>query len=217
MSDAGQTTQSLPMFPLGTVLFPGQGLPLHIFEPRYRQLARDCVRANREFGVVLIERGSEVGGGDMRFDVGTVAHIGEEVEMPDGRWVLMATGTRRIRVVCWLPDDPYPVALVASLPDSNLDTMSDPGAGQALAAAERGVRRALAYQAELDQGPTVPATVALSADPEVAIWQLCGFAPIGPVDQQRLLELESSGQRARLLAEMAGQTADQLAHLLAGG
>jgi len=217
MSDPGDAPLPLAMFPLGAVLFPGKGLPLHIFEPRYRQLARDCVRGNREFGVVLIERGSEVGGGDIRFEVGTVAHIGEEVELPDGRWIVMATGTQRIRVACWLPDDPYPVALVAPLSDSDLDTMSDPGAVRALEAAERGVRRALAYQAELDQGPTVPATVALSGDPEVAIWQLCGFAPIGPIDQQRLLELESSGQRARLLAEMAGQTADQLAHLLAGG
>lgn len=217
MSDPGAAHLPLPMFPLGTVLFPGQGLPLHIFEPRYRQLARDCVGGNREFGVVLIERGSEVGGGDIRFDVGTVAQIGEEIELPDGRWVLMATGTRRIRVTCWLPDDPYPAALVRSLPDSSLDTMSDPRAGRALEAAERGVRRALAYQAELDQGPTVPATVALSEDPEAAIWQLCAFAPIGPLDRQRLLELESAGQRAILLAEMAGQAADRLAYQLGGG
>ncbi len=217
MSDPGEAALPLPMFPLGTVLFPGQGLPLHIFEPRYRQLARDCVGGDREFGVVLIERGSEVGGGDSRFDVGTVARIGEEIELPDGRWALMATGTRRIQVECWLPDDPYPLALVRAVPDSDFEGLSDPDTRRALETAERGVRRSLAYLAELDQGPTVPATVALAEDPVTAIWQLCAFAPIGPLDQQRLLELRSAGQRVRLLAELASQAADGLAHRLAGG
>ena len=63
----------MPMFPLGTVLFPHALLPLHVFEPRYRVMTERVLKATREFGVVLIERGSEVGGGDTRFDVGTVA------------------------------------------------------------------------------------------------------------------------------------------------
>ena len=48
----------LPMFPLGTVLVPSAGLPLHVFEPRYRAMVHDCLAGEREFGVVLIERGS---------------------------------------------------------------------------------------------------------------------------------------------------------------
>ena len=60
------TMAVLPMFPLGTVLLPGAVLPLHVFEPRYRQLVQDCLAGEPEFGVVLIERGSEVGGGDQR-------------------------------------------------------------------------------------------------------------------------------------------------------
>src|SRR5439155_458702 len=67
------TVTPLPMFPLGTVLFPFVVLPLHVFEPRYRALTRDCLAGSGEFGVVLIERGLEVGGGDERFPVGTVA------------------------------------------------------------------------------------------------------------------------------------------------
>ena len=51
----------LPMFPLGSVLFPELGLPLRVFEPRYRQMVVDCLDTDRSFGVVLIERGSEVG------------------------------------------------------------------------------------------------------------------------------------------------------------
>ncbi len=100
------------MFPLGTVLMPYAHLPLHIFEPRYRALTRDCLAGDKKFGVVLIERGYEVGGGDTRFSVGTVARIVQAVELPDGRWLLDAVGTERIRVRRWLPDDPYPQAEV---------------------------------------------------------------------------------------------------------
>ena len=69
------------MFPLGTVLFPYATLPLHVFEPRYRVLVHDCLASDApEFGVVLIERGSEVGGGDVRFRTGTVARLVEAAE-----------------------------------------------------------------------------------------------------------------------------------------
>ncbi len=161
----------MPMFPLGTVLVPHAALPLHVFEARYRVLVFDCLRADREFGVVLIERGSEVGGADQRFDVATVARIVEAHELPDGRWYLLTVGTRRIDVVRWLPDDPYPVALVDDRPDPPWPAPPDPGPapasgdrlaapsgaasgapsgdltagpGDDLANAERAVRRALA-------------------------------------------------------------------------
>ena len=87
-----------PMFPLGSVLVPGMILPLHVFEPRYRALVRDCTAGDGEFGVVLIERGSEVGGGDARTDVGTMARIVQADELPDGRFAVGAVGMRRIRV-----------------------------------------------------------------------------------------------------------------------
>ena len=98
------------MFPLGTVLLPSGVLPLHVFEPRYRRLAEDCLEGVPEFGVVLIERGSEVGGGDQRTAVGTVARIVEAATFDDGRYALGTVGVRRIRVVRWLEDDPYPRA-----------------------------------------------------------------------------------------------------------
>ena len=70
-------SQAIGMFPLGTVLLPGAVLPLHVFEPRYRALVADCLAGEQEFGVVLIERGSEVGGVDVRRDIATVARIVE--------------------------------------------------------------------------------------------------------------------------------------------
>ena len=100
------------MFPLSAVLFPHATMPLHVFEPRYRELMRDCLAGDARFGVVLIARGSEVGGGDERNRYGTRGVITEAAELPDGRWVLEIAGEALIEVEEWLPDDPYPVALV---------------------------------------------------------------------------------------------------------
>ena len=66
----------MPMFPLGSVLLPAMPLPLRIFEPRYLKLLGDLMGSeNPEFGVVLIERGTEVGGGDQRMQIGTIASV----------------------------------------------------------------------------------------------------------------------------------------------
>lgn len=203
----------MPMFPLGTVLFPYVHLPLHVFEPRYRALVKDCLRNRNEFGVVLIERGHEVGGGDTRFGVGTVAHITESAELPDGRWVLNTLGTRRIRIETWLPDDPYPLALVTELPRPEQDADPD---STTLAAAEQAVRRAIALNAELDQ-PGAPTNVRIDDEPRVAAWQLPAVAPLSAYDHQRLLEVDDADERLRLLTQLAAEAADVLAYRLSAG
>lgn len=114
---AGAVTD-LPMFPLGAVLLPGEELPLRVFEPRYRRMVEHCLATDGRFGVVLIERGREVGGGDVRTDVGTVAQIGRYVRKMGGEFTLICQGTERFRVSRWLPDDPYPLAEVEPWPDA---------------------------------------------------------------------------------------------------
>ncbi|MFT4087572.1 MAG: LON peptidase substrate-binding domain-containing protein [Gordonia sp. (in: high G+C Gram-positive bacteria)] len=111
----------MPMFPLQSVLLPGAPLTLHLFEPRYRALLRDCLDDDHRFGVVLIERGSEVGGGDVRTDVGTVAQIVAHRKAPGRGALIGCTGAERIRVTRWLPDDPYPLADVEPWPDEPVD------------------------------------------------------------------------------------------------
>ena len=202
----------MPMFPLGTVLFPYALLPLHVFEPRYRALTEDCLKGNSEFGVVLIERGFEVGGGDTRFGTGTIARIVEAGKFPDGRYAIVAIGTRRARIHSWLPDDPYPLALVEELVDEPLGD----GDADLVRAAERAVRRALAMKAELNE-PAVPATVPLDDDPERAGYQLAAYAPVGPVDQQRLLEENSSRTRLELLLAMVDEAVEGFAYRLSAG
>jgi Lon protease-like protein len=202
----------LPMFPLGTVLFPSMILPLHVFEPRYRVLARRCVDGDGELGVVLIERGHEVGGGDVRCRVGTRARILQAAELEDGRWVLGLVGLERVRVDRWLPDDPYPRAEVSSFP-------GEP-AGRAAAAdrhrVERALRRVLALKSELGESAT-PATVALDPDPSLAGWQAAALAPLGPFDAQRVLESAAADDRLALVASLLEDEAAVLAQRLTGG
>ena len=113
------TAVAMAMFPLQSALLPDEDLPMQIFEPRYTALVRDCMRdEDPRFGVVLISHGREVGGGDVRCDVGTVARITECVDLADsGRFVLRCRTGERIRVCDWLPDDPYPQAMVQAWPD----------------------------------------------------------------------------------------------------
>jgi Lon protease-like protein len=186
----------LPMFPLGTVLFPHSVLPLHVFEPRYRTLTERCLAGDSTFGVVLIERGSEVGGGEVRFDVGTVTRILQAGRLDDGRWVLVTVGERRVRVRRWLPDDPYPLAEVEPLTDPPVD-----GGGDAIAEIGRQLRRVLALRAEL--GDTAAGVdVRLDADPVRASFEACGLAALGPLDAQALLELDDTAQRLAQLDTM---------------
>jgi Lon protease-like protein len=187
----------LPMFPLGTVLFPSAVLPLHVFEPRYRAMVRDCLAGERELGVVLIERGSEVGGDDVRSSVGTVARIVDARELPDGRWALVTVGARRLRVERWLPDDPYPVAEVADWPDP------DPGPDLEVRMAEvvARLRTVLALASEAGDD-AAPATIELSPDPVLAGHQAASVGPFGPLDRQRLLSASSPAARADLLEDL---------------
>jgi len=199
------------MFPLGTVLVPSAGLPLHVFEPRYRALVHDVLAGDREFGVVLIERGSEVGGGDVRTDVGTMARIAEAREQPDGRFAVVAVGVRRIRVQAWLPDDPYPRAEVEDWPDPEPGVDHTERLGPVVAA----LRRALALAAEA--GAAVAAsTIELADDPVLAGYQATAVAPVGPHDRQRLLASPTPDARLRLLAEVLDDAIEVLELRLGG-
>ena len=181
------------MFPLGDVLVPGMHLPLHVFEPRYRELVRVCLDGEQEFGVVLIERGSEVGGGDARFGTGCIARIIDATPADDGRWLLATAGVRRIRVLRWLPDDPYPRAEVEDWPDPP----PGPDAAVLREDAEAALRRLLALLTEAGMAAP-PATVDLPSDPARAAFAMTALAPLGPLDRLHLLEAAAAPVAKRL-------------------
>jgi Lon protease-like protein len=197
----------LPMFPLGSVLFPSVVLPLHVFEPRYRAMVGHLLSdgVEPEFGVVLIERGSEVGGDDVRTDVGTVARVVEVGQLPDERYALTSFGVRRIRVVEWLPDDPWPRALVEHLDDP------DPGAPVVDRWAEvQGVlRRVLGLAAELGEA-AVPTSVDLADDAGLGTFQAAAVAPLGPADQFEVLRTVGVEARLEVLARVLAEAGELL-------
>jgi len=187
----------VPMFPLGNVLFPRGVLPLHIFEIRYQQLLNHSLEADRRFGVVLITRGSEVGGGDERSSVGTFAHIEDYQRFDDGRAAVVCSGQGRFEVVEWLDDDPYPRARIEELPpepageqDQALFDAAKQQFDDVIALGHRLGRLASAPRADWE------------TDLDHATWQMAGRAPCTPHDQQRILSAPSRADRLRIITEL---------------
>ena len=187
----------LPMFPLGTVLFPHMPLRLRVFEQRYLVMLSTLLQSdNAEFGVVLIERGQEVGGGEQRFGIGTVAEI-TTLGTQDGFIGLLAEGRTRIKIDAWLDDAPHPRAEVSPVPDLVWDEQWR----GLLATAEQSVRRSLAVSSEFSE-LTWPADIGIEGDPVAAAWQLAGVAPIGPLDQVGLLASATADELLLGLTEL---------------
>lgn len=203
---------TLPMFPLGSVLVPHQPLPLHVFEERYRLLVRDCLAGDRTFGVVLIERGSEVGGGDVRFGIGCTAVIAEAEQTDDGRWGLIATGGTRFRVDEWLPDEPYPRAEVTMIDDGDWTADAAIAMEHAIVAFNRVVELARQLGSTID-----PAVLDLAGEPVLDHWLLVGRAPVGPLDRLALLSAETPERRLDLLTGHLAEVEAVLASRLGGG
>jgi uncharacterized protein len=205
------TGTRLPMFPLSGVLFPYVSMPLHVFEARYRTMLRECLETDRRFGVVLIERGSEVGGGDQRSSLGTLGIVVAAAALPDGRWLIQVQGESRIRVLEWLPDDPYPQAL-AEEADPEADTVPVPLLEEATAR----VRRVRALLSEQGGAPALPPGTKLDGggNAEHACWNLCAAAPVDAYDAQRLLAAESTSKRLGRLVELMEDLERDLHRLL---
>ena len=197
----------MPMFPRGSVLFPAMPTALRVFEERYIVMLSTILGDEPpEFGIVLIERGSEVGGGEHRFPIGTVAQI-TRVETSEGFIGLIAQGDRRIEVVRWLDDDPYPRAEVRAVDELEWD---EDRHRALLERAEQLVRRTISRASEFVEQQW-PADIELSDDPVQACWQLVGIAPLGALDQVRLLRAGTVVELLSALIEATEGAAEMLA------
>lgn len=202
----------VPMFPLGSVLLPSAVMPLHVFEPRYREMIKVCLAGEREFGVTLIERGSEVGGGDARMGFGCVAQIVEAEEFDDGRAFVAAVGTRRFTVIEWGHDDPYPMAdieVLEELPAQDSDSI--------LVDASRNKLDEVNDLRSRLGAPRQPAQRLLSSDPALASFQIAALAPLGPIDQYRVLSVDSPRARLELVMELLDEQIGDLEAQIALG
>ncbi|MCV7095091.1 LON peptidase substrate-binding domain-containing protein [Mycobacterium kubicae] len=191
------------MFPLESVLLPGDDLPLRIFEPRYTALVRDCLDSDDpRFGVVLISRGREVGGGEGRCEVGALAKIAECIDAGAGRYVLSCRVGERIRVRDWLPDDPYPRAAVWAWPD---ERGTSPVTGAQLRDVEDRVLALFERIADV-RGVELPPREVLLGEPPPGdagkwLYALASRVPMGPADRYAVLAAPSAADRLVALLE----------------
>jgi Lon protease-like protein len=190
------------MFPLEVAMLPGEELPLRIFEPRYTAMVSDCLAAeDPSFGVVLIEAGREVGGGEARSDVGALAHIAECADFGDGRYRLRCVIAERIRVLEWQPDNPYPRAAIELWPDVpgaavDLDAIRDIE-DRMMALFER---IATARGARVDPRDII-AGADESGDPAMWLYALASRIPMGQADRYAVLSAPTVADRVTALRD----------------
>jgi uncharacterized protein len=188
----------MPLFPLGTVLYPGQVLPLHIFEERYRQLVADLLAGPepREFGVIAIRHGRETGvdGVSALYQTGCAARLRQVERYPDGRFDLITVGSQRFRLLGLGEPAPYLHGDVGLLPD-------EPGDEAEAAVAVTVVQRAFrAYVDLLSERGGARVTVPELPDEPVLLSYLVAAAIVVDLPVKQDL-LEEPDALRRLAAE----------------
>jgi Lon protease-like protein len=182
--------RELPIFPLPLVLFPGASQPLHIFEPRYRQLLADCLDDDHRFGIAYAapDKASDPAPGD----VGCVAHILTTQALPDGRSDILTTGEQRFVLLEWMTTDrPYQMARVEEFSDDESDDTESEGLVS-------GVRKDfLRVMAALEQDPPE-----LPIDPEALSFRVAASLELDASAKIALLSIRSTSVRLRRLAAL---------------
>lgn len=210
--------ETLPLFPLGTVLLPGASLPLHVFEPRYRQLTVDLVTGavpGRSFGVVAVKQGhaAERGAAEIMHDVGCTALLREARRLPDGRFDIVTRGERRFRLldIDDTAGSPYLVGRVEWVPDADVTDDQQMLLPMLAKSAREAHRRycAAAWQREDWKEPDVHAS--LSALPNL----LAADCLLTLEDRQELLEERCAASRLRLVRTLLVREAEFLRALRA--
>ena len=185
------TILELPIFPLGTVLFPGMPLPLHIFEERYKKMIGRCLEGDRAFGVTLLKSGREVGGPATPHEIGTIARIVRAVKFDDGRYDLRTRGASRYHILdSQYESGGYITARVELLDEDEYDL-------NRLAALRATVEDHFEqYFSELAEitGTKLDA-LNLPDDPTATSYFVAHYLPVYAWEKQRLLEATSSDVR----------------------
>ena len=208
---------TLPLFPLQTVLLPGAVLPLHLFEPRYRQLAVDLLTGkvpDRRFGIVAIKNSMvrEVETPDHLHAVGCTALLGESERLPDGRFDIVTTGERRFRLLSIERSRaPYLVGTVEWLPDDRLPPLAAEATARLSASARAAHRRYCESAWDRDTWhPPEPGT-----DPAALAYLLAADCLLPLADRQRLLAETHPLRRLRLVCRLLAREAGILSALRA--
>lgn len=191
-----------PMFPLQSALLPGETLPLNIFEPRYARMVQDCIAMpDPAFGVVLISQGLEVGGGDVRSEIGALAHVSEYADLGMGQYQLLASVGERIRVVEWLPDDPYPRAVVQAWPDEPGPPVTAERIGEVVDGILGLFGRIIAARGGRLRSDALAVDADIADDPSRHIYALAARVPMGQADRYAVLAAPTLAARVDALTD----------------
>jgi Lon protease-like protein len=189
----------IPLFPLNTVLFPGGVLPLRIFEPRYVDMVRRCMREGGEFGIALIREGKEAGGPATTHDVGTVAQIVDFDQTKDGLLGITTRGTQRFRIQSTRRQaDGLNLAMIEKLPPEPVVMLPD----------EYGVLARMLIEALPQMGDYFKHLLPQYDD---AAWVSARVAEVMPIPlavKQQMLEVDDGVERLRLLTPLLRSGAD---------
>jgi Lon protease-like protein len=205
---------TIPLFPLGSVLYPGLVLPLHIFEDRYRQLVADLLAGPepRQFGVIAIRSGRETGvdGVSALYDMGCTAELRQAEEYDDGRFDLITVGVERFKLRGLGDADPYLTGDVEFVPDEAGDQ------NQATAAVPAVQQAFRSYLHELTEQGGAQITVPDLPDEPVLLSYLVAAAVVVdlPVKQQ-LLEQPDGYRRLRAERTLLARETQMLKSLTA--
>ncbi|HEV2248953.1 MAG TPA: LON peptidase substrate-binding domain-containing protein [Candidatus Limnocylindria bacterium] len=205
-------TRPLPLFPLGSVLFPGMLLPLHIFEPRYRLLLQRVVQNDEPFGIVLIKAGPEVGGPAEPHRIGTTARVVGSTPLPGGRSFIIVRGERRFEIGSIDADsEPYRVATVRYLDE---DDGADAAALADIAADSFGQYLTGIMSTSNDARTEVPLAELRDGTPAEVAYRIAGGLGIDAAERQRLLETERTAPRLEAIIGLLGRENTLLKELL---
>ncbi len=197
--DRVKQVRELPLFPLPIVLFPGVPLPLHIFEPRYRQMLTDVRKNNSLFGLSYFDPGSSTLERPPPGHIGCAAEISETQTMPDGRSNILTVGLVRYRAEDYVDrGDPYLVARVSFFEDDDED-------GSLLVESSREVaqiftRIARAVRLINDERANLPDIS--DTDPQRLSFLVAAAMEVDTDVKQELLELRLTSERLRRLRDM---------------
>jgi len=192
--------RELPIFPLPIVLFPGAPQPLHIFEPRYRELLADCLAADRRFGIAYVPAEPAPGSESLprAGDVGCVALIQNTQGLPDGRSNILTVGERRFVLVDWVGSDrPYRLARVEEFDDEPVEASEAATLAGDLREGFTQLTHALGILTGREDD-----VVELATDPQLLSFQVAAALELDPDAKRALLALRSTTARLRQLATL---------------
>jgi Lon protease-like protein len=197
--------RELPIFPLPIVLFPGAPQPLHIFEPRYRQLLQDCLAADRRFGIAYVAPDPAPGAdpAPSAGDVGCVALIRSNQPLPDGRSNILMVGERRFVLRCWISSThPYRVAEIEEFDDDPTDAAEVSTLAADVRDGFARLARALGVLTEREDQE-----IELPSDPQLLSFQVAASLELDASAKQALQVIRSTSARLRQLATVLGPVA----------